>query len=357
MRSAGCSDVTGCVQGRRTGNLERTTLQRHLQTREEQPESEHRDQNHVSCLDLNLVTHLDLNLVSCLDLNLVTHLDLNLVSCLDLNHLARLDLNHDFFCRLLLVSFVDHSSLDPRSPIYANVSSLRKTSLPQISISGPALPLLPPPDHAPSVPDATPSSSVSSSAMISPASPLSPQDGWQNPQQHVSLIPRAQLDLKDGNSSQRLQELPPLPQWMMGNGVPEEGTSLQVKNWRHSVAEDTFAPSHRRNVSDFTDVSSRRHSPDGPQLSDRHRLKRNLSNRSTGSHQLHCHLLEKAGVINKTKVADNGKKIRKNWSQSWTVLHGGILTFHKDPKSAPTGNTVRTRTTSCLSVCLPVSLT
>uniref|UniRef100_A0A3B4UUC7 Rho GTPase activating protein 27, like n=1 Tax=Seriola dumerili TaxID=41447 RepID=A0A3B4UUC7_SERDU len=50
------------------------------------------------------------------------------------------------------------------------------------------------------------------------------------------------------------------------------------------------------------------------------------------------HLLEKAGITNKTKVADNGKKIRKNWSQSWTVLHGGILTFHKDPKSAPTGN-------------------
>lgn len=84
------------------------------------------------------------------------------------------------------------------------------------------------------------------------------------------------------------------------------------------------------------------------------------------------HLLEKAGIINKTKVADCGKKIRwasclsvtlshrrvfwcphaqfvflclldrKNWSQSWTVLHGGILTFHKDPKSAPTGNAVRT---------------
>uniref|UniRef100_A0A3Q4ACL2 Rho GTPase activating protein 27, like n=1 Tax=Mola mola TaxID=94237 RepID=A0A3Q4ACL2_MOLML len=46
-----------------------------------------------------------------------------------------------------------------------------------------------------------------------------------------------------------------------------------------------------------------------------------------------CHLLEKAGIINKTKVADGGKKIRKNWSQSWTVLHGGVLTFHKDPKS------------------------
>lgn len=33
--------------------------------------------------------------------------------------------------------------------------------------------------------------------------------------------------------------------------------------------------------------------------------------------------------------------LRKNWAQSWTVLHGGILTFYKDPKSAPGGNVVR----------------
>ncbi|XP_051275791.1 rho GTPase-activating protein 27 isoform X3 [Dicentrarchus labrax] len=346
----------------------------------------------------------------------------------------------------------EHSSPDPKSLIYANVSSLKKT-VPQISVPGPTLPSSPPPDHTPSVPDHTPSSSASSSSeMISPTSPLSPQDGWQvhtdqesgkvfyfhpvtrqtswsnprgpppppardmdqskgseggqltspspllspassqglcgweqlvdevsgrfyyynpasgatswaapeplspsspcsppgsranrrqddgppplpeedypvdaqndndavfttNPQkQHV--IPRAQLDPKDGNSSQwRQQELPPLPQRMIGNGVSEDGTTVQVRNWRHSVAEDTFAPSHRRIVSDFTEVN-RRQSPDSPQ----------------------CHLLEKAGIINKTKVADNGKKIRKNWSQSWTVLHGGILTFHKDPKSAPSGN-------------------
>ncbi|XP_034087691.1 rho GTPase-activating protein 27-like [Gymnodraco acuticeps] len=46
--------------------------------------------------------------------------------------------------------------------------------------------------------------------------------------------------------------------------------------------------------------------------------------------------------MNKTKVVDNGKKIRKNWSQSWTVLHGGILTFHRDPKSAPPGTASKT---------------
>nr|XP_046270588.1 rho GTPase-activating protein 12 isoform X2 [Scatophagus argus] len=331
----------------------------------------------------------------------------------------------------------DQSSHDPHSPIYANISSVKKASLPQVS-----LPSSPPADHAPFVPNHTPPSSVSSGGMISPASPPSPQDGWQvhtdqdsgkvfyfhpvtrettwsdphgvppppardmdqskgieegqptspspllspassqgscgweqlvdevsgrvyyynptsgatswtipeplvptanrrhdsppplpeedypvdvqndndavfttSPQQH--RIPRAQLDLKDGNSSRwRLQELTPVPQRLMGNGVSEEGTTVQVRSWRHSVAEDTPALGHRRNVSDFTDVSNRRHSPDSPQ----------------------CHLLEKAGIINKTKVADGGKKIRKNWSQSWTVLHGGILTFHKDPKSAPTGN-------------------
>ncbi|KAI3359470.1 hypothetical protein L3Q82_013773 [Scortum barcoo] len=321
----------------------------------------------------------------------------------------------------------EHTLLTPNSPIYANVSSLKKTSVPQISISGPALPSSPPPGPAPLAPDHTPSSSVSSSGMMSPASPVSPQDGWQvhtdldsgkefyfhpvtrqttwsdprgppfpptgdvdrsrggdggqltsplfsptssqgsagweqlvngevtgrfyyyNPTSGATLwvapeplspslptsappgpsanrrqdngpIPRAQLDLKDAGGSQwRLQEGPPLPQRLMGNGVSEEGLTVQVINWRHSVAEDTFALGHRRNVSDFTEVSNRKHSPNSPQ----------------------CHLLEKAGIINKTKVADNGKKIRKNWSQSWTVLHGGILTFHKDPKFAPAGNATK----------------
>ncbi|KAK2894330.1 rho GTPase-activating protein 27-like isoform X2 [Channa argus] len=325
----------------------------------------------------------------------------------------------------------NYSSLCPNVPIYANVSSLKKT-VPQISISSPVSPPPPPPDHAPSPPHHTPSSSVSSSGMMSPTSPLSPLDGWQvhtdqdsgkvfyyhpvtkhttwsdprsppagdmdpssqgsweqlvdevsgrfyyynpttratfwappdspsaNTKQdnsppplpeedypvdgpngnnnasftaHVGQIPRARLDLKDGN--RKLQEVLNLPQRLMGNGVSE------VKNWRHSMAEDVFAVSHRRNISDLTEVTNRRHSPDSPQLADRHKLKRNLSNRSTGSHQLHSHLLEKAGIINKTKVADHGKKIRKNWGQSWTVLHGGILTFHKDPRSAPTGNAMK----------------
>ncbi|CAN9505139.1 unnamed protein product [Ophioblennius macclurei] len=154
----------------------------------------------------------------------------------------------------------------------------------------------------------------------------------------VPSIPRAHLDLKDPNGPQsKQQEFLNLPQRVVGNGVSEEGGTPPIKPWRHSVAEDTFSASHHRNLSDLTDMN-RRNSPDSPQLLNRYGLKRNLSDRSTDSRQLHCHMLEKAGILNKTKVADNGKKIRKNWSQSWTVLHGGILTFHKDPKSAPAGN-------------------
>lgn len=42
---------------------------------------------------------------------------------------------------------------------------------------------------------------------------------------------------------------------------------------------------------------------------------------------------------------------RKNWTQSWTVLHGGVLTFHKDPKSAPAGNAVRISHTNWNTYC------
>ncbi|XP_068023284.1 rho GTPase-activating protein 27 isoform X2 [Melanerpes formicivorus] len=42
--------------------------------------------------------------------------------------------------------------------------------------------------------------------------------------------------------------------------------------------------------------------------------------------------LEKAGVLNRTRTMDRGKRLRKNWSSSWTVLEGRILTFFKDSK-------------------------
>ncbi|XP_076008040.1 rho GTPase-activating protein 15 isoform X2 [Genypterus blacodes] len=138
--------------------------------------------------------------------------------------------------------------------------------------------------------------------------------------------------LRDGSKSQwNLPEASAGPVYSkLGNGFEADSGSV-IKNWRHSVgpaqlssAQDDarFVPTHRRNTSDYSsDSSSTGNSPE---------TQHNVQN------------LEKAGILNKTKVSENGKKVRKNWAQTWTVLHGGVLTFHKDPKSAAMGSSSRT---------------
>ncbi|XP_042583934.1 rho GTPase-activating protein 27-like isoform X3 [Cyprinus carpio] len=128
--------------------------------------------------------------------------------------------------------------------------------------------------------------------------------------------------LKDGSKCQwTLPEasVPPL-QPVSGNGIDQDAHPV-LNNWRHtqfnvSPEDLKFSPSHRRIASDnASDASSSGNSPESQ----------------------HYSSLEKAGILNKTKVAENGKRLRKNWAQSWTVLHDGILTFHKDPKFTPAG--------------------
>ncbi|XP_076855714.1 rho GTPase-activating protein 12b isoform X2 [Brachyhypopomus gauderio] len=43
---------------------------------------------------------------------------------------------------------------------------------------------------------------------------------------------------------------------------------------------------------------------------------------------------EKCGVLNVTKITENGKKVRKNWTSSWTILQGSTLLFAKCQTSA-----------------------
>uniref|UniRef100_A0A4W5KNW9 Rho GTPase activating protein 12a n=1 Tax=Hucho hucho TaxID=62062 RepID=A0A4W5KNW9_9TELE len=38
---------------------------------------------------------------------------------------------------------------------------------------------------------------------------------------------------------------------------------------------------------------------------------------------------EKCGILNVTKITEHGKKVRKNWTSSWTVLQGSLLIFAK----------------------------
>ncbi|XP_066520206.1 rho GTPase-activating protein 27 isoform X2 [Hoplias malabaricus] len=151
---------------------------------------------------------------------------------------------------------------------------------------------------------------------------IEPDGAWVFTSEHTqeqwikSLDDRGQTYyyLRDGSKSQwTLPELSAgVGQYRVGNGGTLNHDGVR-KSWRNSTGsqdERLYSVSHRRNASD-SDASS---SPETPH---------NVSN------------LEKAGILNRTKICENGKKVRKNWAASWTVLHGGILTFHKDPKSTP----------------------
>ncbi|XP_062872129.1 rho GTPase-activating protein 27 isoform X2 [Trichomycterus rosablanca] len=120
---------------------------------------------------------------------------------------------------------------------------------------------------------------------------------------------------KDGSKSQWS-----LPETLAVAGQPVVGNGVETEVGIRQDSMQKFFPTHRRIASDYSSDTS-----------------------STGnlSDVASTHL-EKAGILNKTKISDNGKKLRKNWAQSWSVLHGGILTFYKDPKSYPGGNVTKT---------------
>uniref|UniRef100_A0A8C2I8E3 Rho GTPase activating protein 27, like n=1 Tax=Cyprinus carpio TaxID=7962 RepID=A0A8C2I8E3_CYPCA len=146
--------------------------------------------------------------------------------------------------------------------------------------------------------------------------------------------------LKDGSKCQwTLPEAPVPPgQPINGNGTDQDAQPVLRKSQFSVSQEDLkFFPSHRRIASDNASYAfSSGNSPESQHYDKKSRRRRNLSSHSTDSHSHHSSM-EKAGILNKTKVAENGKRLRKNWAQSWTVLHDGILTFHKDPKFTPAG--------------------
>ncbi|KAK7877332.1 hypothetical protein WMY93_031982 [Mugilogobius chulae] len=65
----------------------------------------------------------------------------------------------------------------------------------------------------------------------------------------------------------------------------------------------------------------------------------------------------KGRIINKTKVCDHGKKLRKNWSQSWDGSSRGILTFSQRPKVCSHWTSVSLNTESNTSTDAAAALT
>ncbi|EHB07968.1 Rho GTPase-activating protein 15 [Heterocephalus glaber] len=49
-------------------------------------------------------------------------------------------------------------------------------------------------------------------------------------------------------------------------------------------------------------------------------------------------MVEKEGYLQKAKIADGGKKLRKNWSTSWIVLSNQKIEFYKESKQQALSN-------------------
>ncbi|XP_066442989.1 rho GTPase-activating protein 27 isoform X2 [Eleutherodactylus coqui] len=137
--------------------------------------------------------------------------------------------------------------------------------------------------------------------------------------------------------------IPPPPQQAPADGQ-FSGWSCQIKDGQklyiHNSTGETWLQSQDQYGKTYF------YTPDGsmsqwklpqlspPELQSRNSVLDQNSNVFTGLYlPTETKGLEKAGVLQKTKILENGRRLRKNWSSSWTVLEGGILTFFKDTKN------------------------
>lgn len=115
---------------------------------------------------------------------------------------------------------------------------------------------------------------------------------------------------------------------------------LVVTKWRHSTyvldSNDKFSTKHSRNS--FASANPGYLPPTYPEqeppTSSKTTFSENETSPSSPKHHSTDH--EKYGVLNVTKITENGKKVRKNWTSSWTVLQGSSLLF---PKTQGSGGT------------------
>ncbi|XP_075037036.1 rho GTPase-activating protein 15 [Mixophyes fleayi] len=83
------------------------------------------------------------------------------------------------------------------------------------------------------------------------------------------------------------------------------------------------------------------------------RHRRNHSQHYVTEHTISKDVLvsqNKEGILNKTKITDKGKKLRKNWTTSYAVLSGKKLEFYKDAKEL-TPNMKSATKPDCIDLC------
>uniref|UniRef100_A0A8C5HM36 Rho GTPase activating protein 12 n=1 Tax=Gouania willdenowi TaxID=441366 RepID=A0A8C5HM36_GOUWI len=109
------------------------------------------------------------------------------------------------------------------------------------------------------------------------------------------------------------------------------------RTWKPPRSRDTISTSTVRGESQATTDSEHNVSPQSGEVPKSRSLERKQPDpivltkwrHSTYVLDLNDKPSEKCGVLNVTKITENGKRVRKNWASSWTVLQGFSLLFAK----------------------------
>ncbi|KAM8967535.1 rho GTPase-activating protein 12 isoform 2-T2 [Pelodytes ibericus] len=132
---------------------------------------------------------------------------------------------------------------------------------------------------------------------------------WELPKYNASLHPQREIT-KSRSLDRKLQEPIVLTKWRHSTYLLEASDKLHSKPKRNSSLYFTpnpayLLPPYSENDSPAISKPEIETSPSSPK------------HQSTDQ--------EKYGVLNVTKITENGKKVRQNWTSSWAVLQGSSL--------------------------------
>ncbi|KAL7842418.1 hypothetical protein SRHO_G00241070 [Serrasalmus rhombeus] len=136
---------------------------------------------------------------------------------------------------------------------------------------------------------------------------------WELPKVNIrtqsnpsALMPKTG-DTSKTRSLDRRQPTPIVLEWRHSTCTLEANDKISRPN-AHNGKANTEPPKAGTPDSDCSDPSSPKH-PHSPSS-------------------------ERSGFLNVTKITEQGKKVRKNWSSSWAVLQGSLLIFAKNQGTA-----------------------
>ncbi|XP_073533725.1 rho GTPase-activating protein 12 isoform X8 [Phyllobates terribilis] len=138
---------------------------------------------------------------------------------------------------------------------------------------------------------------------------------WELPKYNSLLPPHQREITKSRSLDRKFQEPIVLTKWRHSTYLLEANDKLHIKQKRNS--SEYYIPSPGFLTSSYSlkepTTPSKQNFPDIE------------TSPSSPKHQSTDQ--EKYGVLNVTKITENGKKIRKNWTSSWAVLQGSSILF------------------------------